>query len=304
MENKKKIHRIQHSQEIINMKMLTLLSAFSLLTVFGTEISALSVINATVGEQVLFPVATACSNKCEVAFLSKSPIHATLASGGITQYFIHILYKDRLQFATNCSLVLQNVQINDSKSYAIQIDCHEPSTVTEETLFQLQVFEPVSKPSITINCSTTNVSLSCSVSNGTNVTLHWEKKSLSGAISRINDRAELVLNHDHEQNQNEYMCVAENPVSRETSDPQKPEQCNSKGWQRPVFIGTATVLFLGLVIIIIICFKTKPAACDKGNNVAIGKWNEETCYLNQREIEAAYITRVEAKHFPLSAQYY
>ncbi|XP_048460624.1 SLAM family member 5-like [Rhincodon typus] len=290
------------------MKMLTLLSVFSLLTVFGTEISAISIINAIVGKQVLFPVAIPCGNQCEVAFLSKSPIHAKLASWGITPLSTHILYKNRLQIATNCSLVLQNVQINDTKPYAIQIDCCKPSTVTEETIFQLQVFEPVSKPSITINCSTTNVSLSCSVSNGTNVTLHWEKKSSSGAISRINDGAELVLSHDHEQNQYEYMCVAENPVSSETSDPPKLEKCNghnSKGWRAPVFISTATVLFFGLVIIIIIGFKTKPAACNKGNNIAIGKWNEETCYLNHREIKATYITRIDsAEHCPSSAQCY
>ncbi|XP_067898138.1 signaling lymphocytic activation molecule-like [Heterodontus francisci] len=88
--------------------------------------------------------------------------------------------------------------------------------------------EPVSKPVLTITAktSTPNITLSCFVSKGNNVTFHWEKQSLSGAINRTSDGEELVIDHVSEQEQYVYICTAENPVSNATSDPWTRQQCN------------------------------------------------------------------------------
>ncbi|XP_072427871.1 CD48 antigen-like [Chiloscyllium punctatum] len=282
---------------LFNMKMLTLLSVFNLLILCGTESSAIStiIINATVGDQVLFPVPVHCGSQYEVAFLLTSPINAKLASWGFGTPHKHALYEKRLQIHQNASLALQKVQIYDTGLYEIHIDCYDTAVMeTTKTKFDLQVFEPVSKPLITINCSTKNASLSCCVSKGTNVTLYWEIQPMSGPSDRIDDKAELVISPGHEQDK--YTCVVQNPISNATSDLQTLEKCNdqsSTGFVLYISISTATVLLFGLVIIIFI-YIAKLTTDDKGNNTAIEKWNEETCHLSDGAIEATYITRIRS----------
>ncbi|XP_060689918.1 hepatic and glial cell adhesion molecule-like [Hemiscyllium ocellatum] len=277
--------------------MLTLLSVFNLLILYGTESSAIStiIINATVGDQVLFPLPIHCGSQYEVEFLLKLPINAKLASWSNGTSHKHALYEKRLQIHQNGSLALQKVQINDTGLYEIHINyCDTPMMETTITKFDLQVFEPVSKPLITINCSTENASLGCSVSKGTNVALYWEIQPKSGPSNRIDGEAELVISHGHEQDK--YTCVVQNPISNATSDQQTLEMCNdqsSKGLVLFTYISTATILLFGLAIIIFI-YIAKLTTRDKGNNTAIEKWNEETCYLSDGAIEATYITRIRS----------
>ncbi|XP_067851590.1 SLAM family member 5-like [Heptranchias perlo] len=277
--------------------MLPLLSVFHLLTLCGTEISAIlsTVINVIVGEQVLFPVHNQCGAEYEIMFQSKSPIRAKLASWRSNNSDRHPLYEDRLQRSTNGSVVLRNVQVNDTKLYGIQFECY---STTVEILFDLHVFEPVSKPVMTItgNCSTPNITLSCSVSKGTNVTFHWEKQPLSGVINGTYDGTELVIDHVSEQEQ--YRCTAENPVSNATSDSWSTELCNrnhSKGQKLSWVIHTiaASLLLLVLVLIVYIRYKITQTAGDKGSNRATQESNEETSYLRDGLIEATYITRID-----------
>ncbi|XP_043557894.1 SLAM family member 5-like isoform X1 [Chiloscyllium plagiosum] len=250
-----------------------LVSVFHLFTLCVTEISAISmtIINATTGEQVLFPVPIHCGAQYEVTFLSKSLIIAKLASWGMKTFHKHTLYENRLQRHTNDSLVLQNVQINDTKVYGIQIECYDTVVMPmKETVFDLRVFEPVSKPSMTMYCSLTSVNLNCSVSKGTNVTLYWEEQSLSGTIHRIYDGAKLVINYVHEQDQYKYKCVAQNPVSNATSDLQILEMCNGDiskvqrlTWTTRNFC--ASILLLALIVIAYICYNV--IICDKRGRI-------------------------------------
>ncbi|XP_067897511.1 SLAM family member 5-like isoform X2 [Heterodontus francisci] len=281
--------------------MLALLSVFHLLTLCGTEISAVpnSIINAIVGEQVLFPVHNHCGAQYEVTFLTKSPTHAKLATWGFNTSHKHPLYENRLERSTNDSVVLYNVQISDTKLYGLQIDCYSKTmTPTDEKLFDLRVFEAVSKPLMTIICSASNITLSCSVAKGNNVIFHWEKQSLSGAINRTYDGAELVIDHVTEQEQYMYRCIADNLISNASSDPWTIEQCNvnnSKDHKLLWNISTiaAPVLLLVLALVAYICYKIKLTASDKEGNTATPKRNEEISYLRDGSIEATYITRID-----------
>ncbi|GCB68932.1 hypothetical protein scyTo_0013896 [Scyliorhinus torazame] len=299
MANKKK-KQMAHNVDMKNLdvKILTLLSVFHLLTLCKTEIPAVpnTVINAAVGEQVLFPVHHPCGAMYEVTLLSKSPIHSKLASWNFNTSDNQPLYENRLKRSRNGSVMLHNVQINDTRLYEIQIDCYSTTmTATRKQSFDLRVFEPVSKLLVTITCSNINVTLSCTVSNGTNVTFHWEKQSLSGAINRIHNGAELVIDIVNEQEQFIYKCVAENPVSNATSAPWTMKECNKEPSKVCILLGisVASLWLLFLVLIALICYKMKRTASDKGCNAALQMRNEETSYLRDGTIEATYVTRID-----------
>ncbi|XP_078420636.1 SLAM family member 5-like [Cetorhinus maximus] len=284
---------------LFNMKIRALLSVFHLLTLCETEISAVAktTINAIVGEQVLFPVRNQCGAQYEITLVAKSPIHAKLASWGSNTSDKQPTYENRLQRSMNNSVMLQNVQINDTKLYGIQFDCYSITvTETSETLFDLQVFEPVSKPLITINCSATIITLSCSVSRGTNVTFLWEK-SLSGVINTTYNGAELVIEHVSEREQYLYRCIGENPVSNASSDPSIIKQCNrknAKGWKELHWISAAIVWLLALILFVFIRYKVKRTARNKASNTATQIRYEEITYLKDGAIEATYITRIDS----------
>ncbi|XP_078420551.1 SLAM family member 5-like [Cetorhinus maximus] len=283
--------------QLLNMKMLTLLSVFHLLTLCETEISAVAktTINAIVGEQVLFPVHNQCGAQYEITLLAKSPIHAKLASWGFNTFDKQPKYENRLQRSMNDSVMLQNVQINDTNLYGIQFDCYSTTvTETSETLFDLQVFEPISKPLMRRTCSSANIILSCSVSKGANVTFHWEKLSFSGTIYRTYDGAELVIGHVIEQEQ--YRCIAGNPVSNASSDPWTIDECNrnhSKGQKLPQMIHNvvASVLLLFLILIVYICCKIKPTAGsisrDNVNEAAVSAGNLRVRVLLAVELDGS-----------------
>ncbi|XP_038672491.1 hepatocyte cell adhesion molecule-like isoform X2 [Scyliorhinus canicula] len=297
MANKKK-KQMAHNVDMKNLdvKILTLHSVFHLLTLCKTEISANTVINAAVGEQVLFPVHNQCGAVSEVTFLSKSPINTKLASWSFNTSDKQPLYENRLKRSRNGSVMLHNVQIHDTKLYQIEIECYSTAmTAARQQLIDLRVFEPVSKPLVTTTCSTINATLSCTVSNGTNVTFHWGKQSLSGAINRIHNGTELIIDIVNEQEQFIYKCVAENPVSNATSVPWTMKECNKEPSKACILLGIsiASVWLLVLVLIACICYKMKQIASDKGCNTALQMRNEETSYLRDGTIEATYITRID-----------
>ncbi|XP_078058838.1 hepatic and glial cell adhesion molecule-like, partial [Mustelus asterias] len=267
-----------------------------LLTLCETEITAVpdTTTNAIVGEQVLFPVHNQCTALYEATFFIKSPIHTKLASWGFNPFDKRPLYENRLQRSVNDSVKLLNVQITDTKLYQIEINCFDKSkTAAREQLFDLQVFEPVSKPRTKITCSTANVSLSCEVSNGTNVTFHWEKLSLSGAINGTYDGPDLVIDHANEEEQYWYKCIAENPVSNATSDPWTIKECKRKPFKELKILLSISVVLIVLVLIVYF-YKIKRTARDKGSNTATQMRNEEISYLQDGTIEATYITRIDS----------
>ncbi|XP_062902082.1 SLAM family member 5-like isoform X2 [Mobula hypostoma] len=234
-------------------KMFAVLSALHFLTLCAPEISAQPdrTIDALVGQDVNFPVENQCEDQFVVTFQLLSPVDAVLASRGMNMSGTqHPLYKDRLYWSANGSPVLVNVQVNDSKRYATQIDCyHESSMTTAKQIYDLRVFEPVLKPVITPiwKCPSPNITLSCSVSNGANVTFYWNILSLSENTNRTFEGPELVVNHENEWKQYTFRCIVKNRVSNASSGLTITELCNEHNFAselcRYIFAGTLLLVF-------------------------------------------------------------
>ncbi|XP_067851591.1 carcinoembryonic antigen-related cell adhesion molecule 21-like [Heptranchias perlo] len=153
--------------------------------------------------------------------------------------------------------------------------------------FELCVFEPVSQPAVKIigNCSTPNITLSCSASNGTNVTFHWRKQSLFGAIGDTYKGTELVIDDVNGKEQHEYRCIAENPVSNSTSDPVKPKLCN----------GNKGLLWIILLSLIPVSLFVWYSIISKETGRATQEHNEQTIAFTSKFIEPTYTTLLKPR---------
>ncbi|XP_067898121.1 hepatic and glial cell adhesion molecule-like [Heterodontus francisci] len=214
-------------------KITSFVPVFHLFTVCGavTLVTPNTATAVTVGEQVLFRINHQAGSQYDVTFCSTTP-RTTIATWAINNSIeaktMHSLYEDRLHWNVSGSVVLCHAQINDSGIYEIEISYYSTDLKSsDKERFELRVFEPVSQPALKIryDCPTPNITLSCSVSKGTNVTFHWRIES-SGAIVGAYNRTDLVIDLGNEQVQHVYRCIAENPVSNATSDPVMPEPCN------------------------------------------------------------------------------
>ncbi|XP_078065179.1 cell adhesion molecule CEACAM21-like [Mustelus asterias] len=243
----------RHSAPIV--KGTSFVPVFRLFTVCGalTLATPSTTTQATVGEHVLFHVNIRDGASYDLSFRSKSP-SAIIALWAINNTVelksIHSLYKGRAQWNMSGSVMLHNVQINDSRGYETEINYYGTELESSDIeSFELSVFEPVSQPDVKIigNCTTPNTTLNCSVSNGTNVTFHWRKETLSGIIgSAFNgtnvtfhwrketlsgiigsafNGTQLVIDLHNEEKQHVYRCMVENPVSRAESEPVRLELC-------------------------------------------------------------------------------
>ncbi|KAG7457108.1 hypothetical protein MATL_G00242980 [Megalops atlanticus] len=132
-----------------------------------------SITNVTVGESVLFPVLSDGGHSYIVDLIFRSMSLFTWYPE--TKYcHFHNQYKDRISICDNGSICLNTVRLSDSGLYQTKIvyssgDLKPP----KHSDFHLQVFEPVSRPTITAECLG-NISLRCSSSQGSKVTYSWE----------------------------------------------------------------------------------------------------------------------------------
>ncbi|XP_067898141.1 hepatic and glial cell adhesion molecule-like isoform X2 [Heterodontus francisci] len=212
----------------LNVNIFILTSALNLFVVCGEALFARpdTITNATAGEQVMFPLQYQDGeDQYDVTFRLRFPLAFKILTWKSNNpeklHIVHPLYQHRVQIHTGF-VVLYNVQVNDTGEYEIQIDYYGTELKNrDQSTFRMQVSEPVSQPVIEIlgNCvSAPNITLSCSVSKGTNVIIHWEKVSLSGVLNETYDVALLVIDCVTEEQQHAYRCIAENPVSNITSN--------------------------------------------------------------------------------------
>ncbi|XP_059507011.1 SLAM family member 5-like [Stegostoma tigrinum] len=237
-----------------------------------------TITNARKGAQVRFPMQPEGNDSYDVTFGLKLPrafkILTWKSSNPEKLHIVHPLYRHRVGIQRDY-VVLNDVQVIDTGVYEIYVDYY--GTVLKNrghSMFTLHVIEPVSHPMTAIygNCvNSTNITLGCSVSKESNITIHWEKVSVSGVLSEIYNGSMLVVDCGNEEEQYEYRCFVENPVSNATSNlvtigPYY--RTNTKG-QRTCLIVLVPLAFIVVVSasVFLWSIKRKP---DSEQEIAIG----------------------------------
>ncbi|XP_072894529.1 HEPACAM family member 2-like [Hemitrygon akajei] len=273
------------------MKMWSFIPVCHLFTVCGgmSLASSSSSTEVAVGEKILFSVNLHEKDIYMVRLFGPPDISIGIwtVNKSVIPQNIHNKYEGRVQWNMNASLTLDNVQVNDSGKYTIVIDFLSNDTNNAAKDFNLFVFEPVSQPNVTVvdNCSSPNITLSCLVSSGTDVTFHWRKQH--GATDDIFNGSELVINRGTDGEQPTYICLAENTVSNATSDPVKTKKCSE-----------GTLLWkisFGLIPVAVIAWISM-------NSIKIGResreLNEETVVFANELIQPTCVTTLKPAEVP------
>ncbi|KAL4635850.1 SLAM family member 7-like [Arapaima gigas] len=85
--------------------------------------------------------------------------------------------------------------------------------------FHLRVLEPVSKPNVTAECLSSNFTLSCSSSRGSDVEYIWEVLPPCGDSCFVRQGSVLEIDRAAERERSRFTCTAQNHISAETSAP-------------------------------------------------------------------------------------
>ncbi|KAK6483983.1 hepatocyte cell adhesion molecule isoform X2 [Huso huso] len=217
----------------------------TILTVAG------SITNASVGDRVMFPVTAEGNMTYELSLLfqSDTKILSWISNNPSNPTIFHLMFVDRIQVDGTGSVFLDNVQLSDSGQYDMQINYVRQTMKTMTRSFQLHVFEPVSKPNVTAVCSVNNITMTCSTSQGTHVSYRWEKVPACSSESCVSAGAEKLVDGLYGST-DEYKCIAENPVSTETSDPLGTQACdeNLQEGPRHWWVVITCVIFLGILL--------------------------------------------------------
>ncbi|GCB80413.1 hypothetical protein scyTo_0018109 [Scyliorhinus torazame] len=245
----------------LNVDIFRLTSVFCFFGACGGRILARpeTITNAPAGEQVLFPIQYNGTDQYDVTFRLKFPVSFKIFTWKSEHpeklHIVHPLYKHQVGIDRDF-VMLNDVQVDDTGEYEIHIDYYGAELKNrDESTFRMQVFEPVSQPVTVIHgnyVSSQNISLNCSVSNGTNVIIHWVKVSISGDHHEIYDGTVLVIDCVTEEEQYVYRCIAENPVSNATSNPVNIDLCdrtNHTGKRKHLMVLVPVVTFLILSIV-------------------------------------------------------
>ncbi|XP_038671337.1 hepatocyte cell adhesion molecule-like [Scyliorhinus canicula] len=213
-----------------------------------------AITNAAAGEQFQFPIQYQAWDQYEVTFRLRYPVAFKILTWKSNNpeklRIVHPLYQHRVGIDRGF-VMLNDIHVNDTGEYEIHIDYYGTELKNrDQSTFRIQVFEPVPQPETVIlgNCaSSSNITLSCSVFNKTNVLIHWEKVSSSGVLPETYNDTVIVIDCVTEEEQHVYRCIAENPVSNATSDQvtvnlHKGSQANSE--KLTITYYTATTFYL------------------------------------------------------------
>ncbi|KAI1887855.1 hypothetical protein AGOR_G00194800 [Albula goreensis] len=190
-----------------------------LLWVFGVHVNSAQSpemeLKCIVGETVTFPAGVRrrgylLKNGLDIAVIS--PLHMLCIMDNT--------FRDRLQWNSSTGLFsITGLKMEDEGEYEVQSSdrWHSPS------VFQLTVYNPVSTPQVSSrNKMKPTCSVLCSVENGREVTLSWQREgeTLNSTSSPdLNTPLSLLLKI--EENSAPYSCVATNPVGNKTVRPEE-----------------------------------------------------------------------------------
>ncbi|XP_059845705.1 hepatic and glial cell adhesion molecule-like isoform X2 [Hypanus sabinus] len=224
--------------ETLNINIFKLVTVFHLILVCRGALYARpgTVTNAAAGQTVMFPIEYQSNEEqYDVTFRLKLPQHFNIfmwtSSNPDNLHIVHPQYKHRTTIK-NGSVVLYDIQVNDSGEYQIRTDYYGVELKNhDQSTFTIQVFEPVSEPvakTLSHGQNATNITLICSVSNGMAVMIYWEKKSFSGVTIETYMNTILVIDCATEDEQHEYRCIAKNPISNASSSEISINSCNTR----------------------------------------------------------------------------
>ncbi|XP_035274281.1 T-lymphocyte surface antigen Ly-9-like isoform X4 [Anguilla anguilla] len=188
-------------------------SIFSTCLLFTTAVSVFGQsveLNGIVGESVKFPAAVKKGG---------SLMYSGITSGDVTNSHFRTAsnekFSGRLDWDSSTGLFsLSRLKLEDSGEYKVQNTDQNINTV-----FQLNVYIPVSKPHITITHNEYPCTILCAADRGTGVTLSWYREGEKGyGSSPVRNAPYLDLPQTVERS-GTYTCEARNSVSNETSDP-------------------------------------------------------------------------------------
>ncbi|XP_038196895.1 carcinoembryonic antigen-related cell adhesion molecule 1-like [Arvicola amphibius] len=189
-------------------------------TVFGKWISEMSATVTTPSIQV---------SSTTVKELDSVSLNCSSNDTGISIHWLFnsqsLVLTDRMKLSLdNSTLSIDPVWRKDSGKY--QCEVSNPVSSERSDPIQLDIIEPVTKPSIHVGNTTVkeldSVSLNCS-SNDTGISIHW---LFNGQNLELTDRMKLSLDNStlsidpvRREDSGVYQCEVSNPVSSERSDP-------------------------------------------------------------------------------------
>ncbi|XP_078064782.1 SLAM family member 9-like [Mustelus asterias] len=211
------------------MGILQLFTVFLSVRVSCAVISASlnSVTNLRVGDDIRFPLPQLASEKQEVTFKRRSPVDfKILAWNSETPerpYRIHPRYSQRVQYQPGGFTQIRNVTLSDEGVYELRTDyLGERLRDSHYSVFELRVFEPVSRPMVVVS---SNCTMNCSHSGGKQVTCRWRGRTTDGFRNYTFRGAVLQLRNRSQAEFLTYTCIVENPVSWKISQPVTPQLC-------------------------------------------------------------------------------
>ncbi|KAG7458535.1 hypothetical protein MATL_G00221430 [Megalops atlanticus] len=159
-------------------------------------------------------------------------------------------FRDRLQVDKETgSLTISNLNTNDSGVYQLEAI----NAVVFRQKFNLSVYTPVSKP--VIRNTPQSCSVLCSVENGREVTLSWQREGETLSHTSSPDlNTPLSLPLRIEEHNYTYICVAANPVSEESLQLNTEKLCSGPDQVQRSYIVPAVlvpailILITGLII--------------------------------------------------------
>ncbi|XP_061101910.1 uncharacterized protein LOC133130922 [Conger conger] len=191
----------------------------------------------------------------------------------------------RLQWGSQTGLfTITHLRSEDSGMYVVDCNDEQNKIITG---FQLDVYKNVSKPTVTwIQLGIKNCSVLCSVENGREVTLSWQREGemLSHSSSPDMDTAlSLLMKLDREGNT---YCVAKNPVSSQRYMLEIPSNCTKDSDQKlpgiprnyTIVIAVATCLLLCVIIVMGKTFYLQRKCLFTQDTSTLGQWEPDQNY--------------------------
>ncbi|KAI1887604.1 hypothetical protein AGOR_G00192030 [Albula goreensis] len=204
-------------------------------------------------------------------------------------------FKDRLQWDSQTGLfTITQLKTEDSGTY--KVDCNDGQS--KLTVFKLTVYNNVSMPTVTVTVLGRGIcSVLCSVENGREVTLSWQREGeILNHTSSPDLNTTLSLPLETGEYRSTYRCVAANPVS--SLHLEIPEKCQHEGIivkdeHIRTYVIPVVCSFLSIIAIIVVtlCLRKRSQRHTEDTNTSRRSqpdvYYAEITHNNQRETQCS-----------------